>query len=114
MIKDYQDKDYRFRRSAPLPVRLDGFSVGAVIGFSAQETIVCLANDDDVNAFKAEKRAMKLGVDIGLSMMDKYDKAIELDTQNVMQTGDNMRTRAFTISRRDRICLCVDAGKRGA
>lgn len=85
--------------SAPLPVRLDGFSVGAVIGFSAQETIVCLANDDDVNAFKAEKRAMKLGVDIGLSMMDKYDKAIELDTQNVMQTGDNMRTRAFTISR---------------
>ena len=40
-------------RSAPLPIRVEGFSVGAVIGFSAQDTLVCLANDDDINSFKA-------------------------------------------------------------
>jgi len=45
-----------FDRSAPLPVRVEGFSVGAVIGFSSQDTLVCLANDDDINAFKAVSR----------------------------------------------------------
>jgi hypothetical protein len=42
---------------------------------------------------------MKLGVDIGLSMMDNFDKALEYDTDNITQTAEKMRTRAFTISR---------------
>lgn len=85
--------------SAPLPIKVDGFSMGAVIGFSEQQTLVCFANDADINSFKAEKRAMKLGVDIGLSMMDKYEKALEYDTDQITQTGAVIHTKAFTVSK---------------
>ena len=39
--------------SAPLPIKVDGFSVGAVIGYNTQDSLICLANDDDINSFKA-------------------------------------------------------------
>lgn len=39
-------------RSAPLPVKVDGFSAGAVIGFSEQHTIICLSTDEEINNFK--------------------------------------------------------------
>jgi len=84
--------------SAPLPIKVDGFSVGAVMGFSSQDSIVCLANDDDINAFKAKKKAMKLGVDIGLSLMDKFDQHVGYDTQN-MQSAEQINSRAFTINK---------------
>lgn len=42
---------------------------------------------------------MKLGVDIGLSMMDKYDKALEYDTDNFTQTSEQISTKAFTVSK---------------
>ena len=40
-----------FSRTAPVPVKVDGFSLGAVMGYSEQHTVVCLANDDDMQAF---------------------------------------------------------------
>ncbi len=54
-----------------------------------------------------EKRAMKLGVDVGLSLDVKYkgkdivnyDKALEYDTQNMMQSGEKTHTKAFSISK---------------
>lgn len=95
--------------SAPLPVKVDGFSLGAVIGFSEQQTLIALANDDDINAFKAEKRAMKLGVDIGLSLGDKYNKTLGMDTQNI-QSGEHTKTKAFTISKG----MLVDVAFKGA
>lgn len=38
-------------RSAPLPIKVDGFSVGAVMGFSEQHTVITLATDADIQAF---------------------------------------------------------------
>ena len=46
-----------------------------------------------------EKRAMKLGVDIGLSLMDKYDKTVGVDTGNTQQSEFHTKTKAFTISK---------------
>lgn len=39
-------------RSAPLPVKVDGFSVGAVMGFSEQHSIICLATEEEISNFK--------------------------------------------------------------
>jgi hypothetical protein len=39
-------------RSAPLPIKLDGFSVGAVIGFSETLTMVAFTTDTDIDTFK--------------------------------------------------------------
>lgn len=101
--------------SAPLPVRLDGFSIGAVVGISSQDSLICLANDDDINSFKAKKKALKMGVDIGVSvdvnvkgMTMKYDKALAYDTQNITQTGDKFNTKAFTISKGTMIDLALN------
>jgi lipid-binding SYLF domain-containing protein len=33
-------------------VKVDGFSVGAVMGFSEQHTIICLATDEEITNFK--------------------------------------------------------------
>mmetsp|Transcript_20979 Transcript_20979/g.45936 ORF Transcript_20979/g.45936 Transcript_20979/m.45936 type:complete len:242 (+) Transcript_20979:124-849(+) len=95
--------------SAPLPIKVDGFSLGAVIGFSAQQTIVCLATDNDIDAFKADKRAMKIGVEFGLSMLEKFDKTTSFDTQET-QTGEVYKTKAFTITSRG---VLVDVAFKG-
>lgn len=39
-------------RSAPLPVKVDGFSVGAVVGFSEQHTVICLSTQEEITSFK--------------------------------------------------------------
>lgn len=39
------------RRSAPLPLKVDGFSMGAVVGYSEQKSVVVLGSDDDVAVF---------------------------------------------------------------
>lgn len=49
-------------RSAPLPIKVDGFSMGAVIGFSEQQTLVCFATNSDVDSFKA----VGVGVEEGM------------------------------------------------
>lgn len=46
-------------RSAPLPIKVDGFSVGAVMGYTEQHTVICLATDSDIQAFlKASLRLL--------------------------------------------------------
>lgn len=37
--------------SAPLPLKVDGFSLGAVAGYSEQRSVVLLGSDDDVAVF---------------------------------------------------------------
>mmetsp|Transcript_21838 Transcript_21838/g.37300 ORF Transcript_21838/g.37300 Transcript_21838/m.37300 type:complete len:265 (-) Transcript_21838:342-1136(-) len=90
--------------SAPLPVKVDGFSVGAVVGFSEQHTIICLATEEEINNFKADKRAMKVGLEMALNLnvmkQDMINKDLALDTQGVLQKGTSgMATKAFTISK---------------
>jgi hypothetical protein len=38
-------------RSAPLPLKVDGFSMGAVMGYSEQHTCMLLCNDEEVQNF---------------------------------------------------------------
>jgi lipid-binding SYLF domain-containing protein len=38
-------------RSAPLPLKVDGFSLGAVMGYSEQKSVVVLGSDEDVDVF---------------------------------------------------------------
>ncbi len=38
-------------RSAPLPLKVDGFSMGAVMGYSEQHTALLLSSDDDIQGF---------------------------------------------------------------
>eukprot|EP00798_Chlamydomonas_sp_ICE-L_P010209 gene10209-8126_t len=66
---------------------------GAVIGFSEQLTLLALADEKEIDAFKAEKRSMKLGVDIGLSLQDKFDMSRSINPVEAIQT------RVFTISK---------------
>lgn len=37
--------------SAPLPLKVDGFSLGAVAGYSEQRSVILLGSDDDVAVF---------------------------------------------------------------
>lgn len=39
------------RRSAPLPLKVDGFSMGAVMGYSEQHTLLLLTDDTEVETF---------------------------------------------------------------
>lgn len=36
-----------------MPIKVDGFSVGAVMGFTQHNTVICLATDKDIQAFTA-------------------------------------------------------------
>lgn len=38
-------------RSAPLPLKVDGFSMGAVVGYSEQHTLLLMTTDEEVEAF---------------------------------------------------------------
>lgn len=38
-------------RSAPLPLKVDGFSMGAVMGYSEQKSVVVLGSEEDVAVF---------------------------------------------------------------
>jgi hypothetical protein len=38
-------------RSAPLPLKVDGFSMGAVLGYSEQHTLLLLTTQEEVDAF---------------------------------------------------------------
>ncbi|MEW5302161.1 MAG: hypothetical protein WDW36_004968 [Sanguina aurantia] len=85
--------------SAPVPIKVDGFSVGAVLGFSDQNTIVCLATDQDLQAFLSENRAMKIGLDFGL-VGEKVDKSVAVNTQTGQTDSvTGQHTRSFTISK---------------
>ncbi|GFR42176.1 hypothetical protein Agub_g2916 [Astrephomene gubernaculifera] len=86
--------------SAPLPIKVDGFSVGAVMGYSEQHTIISLATDADIQAFLKDKRAMKIGLDFGLNLGDKVDKSAALNTQTGQtDASSGLKTRIFTISK---------------
>lgn len=86
--------------SAPLPIKVDGFSVGAVMGFSEQHTVICLATDADIQAFLKDKRAMKIGLDFGLNLGDKVDKSAAVNTQTGQtDQASGVKTRSFTISK---------------
>lgn len=87
--------------SAPLPVKLDGFSFGAVMGYKEQHSLICLKNDKDIMAFKAEKRAMKIGMDFGVDLGGKVNKNAAVDSQAGVQSTDSQssKTQAFTISK---------------
>lgn len=39
------------RRSAPLPLKVDGFSMGAVMGYSEQHTLLLMTTDEEVDTF---------------------------------------------------------------
>mmetsp|Transcript_22561 Transcript_22561/g.57316 ORF Transcript_22561/g.57316 Transcript_22561/m.57316 type:complete len:259 (-) Transcript_22561:357-1133(-) len=90
--------------SAPLPVKVDGFSVGAVMGFSEQHTVICLATDDEINNFKLDKRAMKIGLEMALNVKNpmndqELNKDLALDTTNTQIGETGLKTKAFTISK---------------
>lgn len=51
MIRSTSSTTLRMHRSAPLPIKVDGFSLGAVAGFSEQHSVISLGNDNDVGAF---------------------------------------------------------------
>lgn len=38
-------------RSAPLPIKVDGFSMGAVMGYSEQHTLLLMTSDEEVETF---------------------------------------------------------------
>lgn len=38
-------------RSAPLPLKVDGFSMGAVMGYSEQHTLLLMTDDAEVETF---------------------------------------------------------------
>jgi lipid-binding SYLF domain-containing protein len=40
-----------YLRSAPLPLKVDGFSMGAVVGYSTQHTLLLLTSEDEVQPF---------------------------------------------------------------
>eukprot|EP00878_Enallax_costatus_P042921 GHUV01050437.1.p1 GENE.GHUV01050437.1~~GHUV01050437.1.p1 ORF type:complete len:147 (+),score=23.90 GHUV01050437.1:387-827(+) len=37
--------------SAPLPLKVDGFSMGAVMGYSEQHTLILLTTDEEIDVF---------------------------------------------------------------
>jgi hypothetical protein len=39
------------RRSAPLPLKVDGFSMGAVMGYSEQHTLLLMTTEEEVDTF---------------------------------------------------------------
>jgi lipid-binding SYLF domain-containing protein len=45
------DPGYLHHRSAPLPLKVDGCSVGAVMGYSEQKTLLLLTNEEEINVF---------------------------------------------------------------
>lgn len=47
-------------RSAPLPLKVDGFSMGAVMGYSEQHTALLLAADEDIQVFLKVREARDL------------------------------------------------------
>lgn len=85
--------------SAPLPVKVDGFSVGAVMGFSEQHTIICLATEEEITNFKQDKRAMKVGLEMALNLKDMLNKDLAVDTQDLQMGESGLKTKAFTISK---------------
>ncbi|GFH21225.1 hypothetical protein V8C86DRAFT_2959415 [Haematococcus lacustris] len=85
--------------SAPLPVKVDGFSVGAVMGFSEQHTIICLATDEEISNFKLDKRAMKIGLEMALNLKDVVNRDLALDTQGTQTGVSGLKTKPFTISK---------------
>lgn len=92
--------DSQFGWSAPLPVKVDGFSFGAVMGYKEQHTIICLANDADIMAFKADKRAMKIGMDFGVDLGGKVNKNKAVDSQSAQKdSSTGATTQTFTISK---------------
>lgn len=106
---------------------MDGFSFGAVIGWSEQKTFVCFGNESDIDAFKAvrptsctslvilldelgltsccselqDKRRMTVGVDFGLSLGDKGSTSASLDPSMVMKTDttSGIKTKAFQLNK---------------
>ncbi|MEW5306314.1 MAG: hypothetical protein WDW36_008785 [Sanguina aurantia] len=86
--------------SAPMPIKVDGFSVGAVMGFTQHNTVICLATDKDIQAFTADKRAYKIGLDFGINLGDQVNESAALNTQTG-QTCDvtGAKTKVFTLSK---------------
>jgi hypothetical protein len=102
-------------RSPPLPLKVDGFSLGAVAGYSEQRTVVTLGSDADAAVFLADKRSLKMGLDLGLSLGKKVNRAASVAHDTVaaamkpaaMGGGAQPRpARAFTISKCASFCVC--------
>lgn len=87
--------------SPPLPVKIDGFSLGAVMGYSEQHTILAMSSEDDVKAFLKDKRSMKIGLDFGVNLGKKLNQQATIDTDNTKAKNEEtgMKTRAFTVSK---------------
>ncbi|GBF99172.1 hypothetical protein Rsub_11617 [Raphidocelis subcapitata] len=82
--------------SAPLPLKVDGFSMGAVMGYSEQKTVVVLGSEEDV----ADKRSLKMGLDFGLSLGKKVNRNATVDSETTKKVAEgDSKTRAFTISK---------------
>lgn len=46
-------------RLAPLPLKVDGFSMGAVMGYCEQHTLLLLTTDEEISSFlNVSKRAV--------------------------------------------------------
>ncbi|KAI8469059.1 MAG: hypothetical protein J3K34DRAFT_290086 [Monoraphidium minutum] len=86
--------------SAPLPLKVDGFSMGAVMGYSEQKSVVVLGSDEDVAVFLKDKRSLKMGLDFGLSLGKKVNHNATVDSETAKKaTEGESKTRAFTISK---------------
>ncbi|KIZ00377.1 hypothetical protein MNEG_7589 [Monoraphidium neglectum] len=86
--------------SAPLPLKVDGFSMGAVMGYSEQKSVVVLGSEEDVAVFLKDKRSLKMGLDFGLSLGKKVNHNATVDSETTKKAAEGeSKTRAFTISK---------------
>ncbi|MEW5315718.1 MAG: hypothetical protein WDW38_007126 [Sanguina aurantia] len=67
---------------------------------ASRQTLICLATDKDIQAFTADKRAYKIGLDFGINLGDQVNESAALNTQTG-QTCDvtGVKTKVFTLSK---------------
>eukprot|EP00879_Flechtneria_rotunda_P014332 GHRR01014972.1.p1 GENE.GHRR01014972.1~~GHRR01014972.1.p1 ORF type:complete len:220 (+),score=40.04 GHRR01014972.1:43-702(+) len=85
--------------SAPLPLKVDGFSMGAVMGYSEQHTLLLLTSNEETRQFLNDKRTMKVGLDLGLNVGKKLNENKSMDATQLKKEGREAGEKAFTISK---------------
>ncbi|WIA23358.1 hypothetical protein OEZ85_000121 [Tetradesmus obliquus] len=83
--------------SAPLPLKVDGCSVGAVMGYSEQKTLLLLTSEEEIKVFLNDKRTLKLGLDLGLNVGKKLNENKHMDSSQLKK--DEAGEKAFTVSK---------------
>ncbi|KAF8056019.1 cry [Scenedesmus sp. PABB004] len=85
--------------SAPLPLKVDGFSMGAVVGYSEQHTLLLLTSNEEVAGFANDKRTMRVGLDLGLAVGKKLNESKALHAGQLKKEERAAGDKAFTVSK---------------